>query len=76
MTRIEDSATPVGTATWQETVLARLNEIERPRAWLAKKADISANHLYGCLRGEITPSQSLLDAIAGVLGLEAGSLVR
>lgn len=52
-----------------DKIYLKLEEIERPLYWLAKKADINYNTLYGIMRQKnIKLSEKYLSSINKVLG--------
>ena len=63
---------------WQQIVKSWLKreDIDRPQAWLARKASCSASYLSLCLRGRLEPTNGFLYGLEAAMGIPRGGLVE
>ena len=59
---------------WSARILARLAELERNQAWLARKLDMDLSTIYRWLNNERPIPARRLARIADVLGLDLAEL--
>lgn len=71
MPRIKSSDSPIG-----EVITNRLEEMERPQTWLARKVNRSQVTIASVVKGRLKPSKELIDSIAMILSIDSTVLIE
>lgn len=71
MLRRKSTDSPIGTI-----ITNRLEEMERPQTWLARKVNRSSATIGAIVKGRLKPSKELIDSIAMILSVESTVLLE